>query len=237
MRLMRNQDVYKERSEHGIRSLSCLPELIVLDLDDTLWVGDIDYTEGPPFKRRSNDSITDRRGNVFRLCPDAIRVLDVCVDLKIRIAIASRTTTPRWAEHALQLYQLSSGQSVASVAPIREMYQGSKQRHLNQIVRKSGVDRERTVFYDNEYWNITDVSEIGILSIYTPRGLTWAKFCEGLWLHEEQQMAALSSNGDGGDASGEAEEEDPSPAEGGKVPDDDEGAAPAESIDEPVMGG
>lgn len=55
-----------------------------------------------------------------------------------------------------------------------EISGGSKTGHLTRLQRKSGVSYEEMAFFDNEHWNIKDVSHglPGVECFYTPNGMT-----------------------------------------------------------------
>ena len=76
----------------------------------------------------------------------------------------------------------SSGRALIDVVDpdLVEMYKGSKQGHLANIRRKSGVEYADMIFFDDDPQNIQDVSSIGVLSILTPDGVTRDVWQKGL---------------------------------------------------------
>ncbi len=53
-----------------------------------------------------------------------------------------------------------------------EIYKADKGRgHLPALHRKTGVAYEDMVFFDNERYNITDVSPLGVHCAHCPRGM------------------------------------------------------------------
>lgn len=55
-----------------------------------------------------------------------------------------------------------------------EISGGSKVRHLESLHRKTGIAYEDMCFFDNERWNIQDVSRglPSVKCVYTPDGMT-----------------------------------------------------------------
>lgn len=41
------------------------------------------------------------------------------------------------------------------------------------------------LFFDNERWNCQDVSHLGVTCVYTPQGMTRAKWLQGLKEHAQ----------------------------------------------------
>ncbi len=142
-------------------------KLFVFDLDYTLWnAGDtwVDCTH-PPFVWRG-DRLKDQSGRWLRLYPDVKSVLEELKDAGKLIAAASRTDAPPLAGELMRLLEIDH------FFDAREIYPGSKITHLSKIEKALGVAREDTVFFDDEYRNIDDISSIGIRSVFVRDGLT-----------------------------------------------------------------
>lgn len=173
------------RSVHGratvekLDALPCLPEVVVFDLDDTVWDGDIDMTSGPPF-RLKKQKVEAKKGDSVSLFRDTSEIFGWLQARGVRAAVASHTSTPRWAEAALQLLKTEpAGVSFAMVAGIKEMHGASKNKHLTKIASRAGCTTADLVFYDNARQNIVDGEAIGVVSVHTPYGLSWESFAEG----------------------------------------------------------
>lgn len=61
-----------------------------------------------------------------------------------------------------------------------EVYPGGKKAHFRRIHEASGVAYEDMLFFDNESWNVREVGALGVVSVYTPKGMTGAAWREGL---------------------------------------------------------
>lgn len=120
-----------------------------------------------------------------------------CRHPSIHVAIASRTTEAKWAVEALKGFRIpvagADGQGVcfSEFVSASECYPQNKQNHIRAICRKLKLNLSDLVFYDNLYFNLTDVEALsaqqigstrkqGVICVYTPQGLTWETFCKGL---------------------------------------------------------
>ncbi len=68
---------------------------------------------------------------------------------KTQAAVASRATATDWAEKLLQDFKLDHGQSIATLLPYREIYEGNKRKHLQRIREASGVAYCDMIFFDD----------------------------------------------------------------------------------------
>lgn len=66
------------------------------------------------------------------------------------------------------------------VATQQEIYPGGKKTHFRRIHERTGIPYEDMVFFDNEGWNVTDVAQLGVCSVYTPQGMNQAVWQQGL---------------------------------------------------------
>jgi magnesium-dependent phosphatase 1 len=59
------------------------------------------------------------------------------------------------------------------IVDYKEIYKSNKQVHLKNIQKKSGgIPFNEMIFFDDDMTNIRDVSKLGVISIYTPDGVT-----------------------------------------------------------------
>lgn len=106
----------------------------------------------------------------------------------IRAAVASKTDEPQWARICLDHLVLSDGDDdknsnnnnntllLADCFENRliEIYYGSKVQHIRNLHQKTGVPFADMCFFDNEHWNVKDVSRQlpDVKCFYTPHGMT-----------------------------------------------------------------
>ena len=82
------------------------PAVVVFDLDDTLWIGDVaDHV--PPFRPMGDGAFSSSGGGVISLHPEAVAVVSRLVDARVPVAIASRTHSPKAAEELLKAVKLA----------------------------------------------------------------------------------------------------------------------------------
>lgn len=143
------------------------PQLIVFDLDFTLWNCGGTWCDclSPPF-RADGRRIEDSGGRLVRLYDDVHEILSHCDDHAISIALASRTGQPTWARDLLQHLDITHRFTFA------EIYPSSKLRHFAALQKASGLAYEEMLFFDDEMRNIEEVSGLGVTSVFVDDGLT-----------------------------------------------------------------
>ncbi|ORX67671.1 hypothetical protein DL89DRAFT_269434, partial [Linderina pennispora] len=111
-----------------------LPELIVFDLDFTLWSCWIDtHTNGPPYRLAANNKVKDRYGDTMELFSDVPRVLDLIMQLpNTRIGIASRTDRAEWAKQIQSDIGVKKKKMIECI-DFMEIYPGSKVTHFRNL--------------------------------------------------------------------------------------------------------
>ena len=146
-------------------------ELVVFDLDFTLWDAGGTWCDhlSPPFKV-SSKGVSDARGNIINLYPDAMKIFQVIEGNSIPMAIASRTEEPEWARQLLEL----SG--IRNKFKYEEIFPGSKVTHFNNLKEKSGIDFDKILFYDDEPRNIDEVSGLGVNCYLVRNGINIDEF-------------------------------------------------------------
>ncbi len=141
-------------------------KLFVFDLDFTLWnAGDTwcDCTT-PPYKWK-NGQLQDSRGRWIRLYDDVPEILHYLRQQQYLMAVASRTSSPRWALELLHKFEIND------FFAAQEIYPGDKFAHLRNIMRICKVPPDEVVFFDDEYRNIRDIQTMGIESVLIENGL------------------------------------------------------------------
>jgi magnesium-dependent phosphatase-1 len=178
-----------------LQNLSYFPECVVFDLDDTLWYGDVEYTNGAPFtalKSQQNgcsysppvQKILDNRNVPFELFPNVSNIFSWLHAHGGRLAIASRTSTPRWADEALSLFEGPAGVTLNSLLEAKECYLACKSNHFRAISKNMNVSFDKMLFFDNEQMNINVAQSLGVCSVFTEYGLNWERFVRGLVLYD-----------------------------------------------------
>lgn len=138
-----------------------LPELVVLDLDYTLW---------PYYCECRSKSFAPT------LYPDAMAILEAFKDRGVSLAVASRTITPDIAACFLQKLGLQESFIVQEIYPSWEHKTG----HFKEIQRKSGIAYDRMLFFDDEDRNTDAVGRLGVTSILVEDGLCFEALRAGL---------------------------------------------------------
>jgi magnesium-dependent phosphatase 1 len=100
----------------------------------------------------------------------------------IHAAVASRTDEPRWARTCMQHLIIDDVNDTDSkpttlqdcFGGLVEISYGSKVKHLERLQKTTGVRFSEMSFFDNENWNIQDVSRSlpDVKCYYTPNGMT-----------------------------------------------------------------
>ncbi|CAH1269163.1 Hypp4111 [Branchiostoma lanceolatum] len=150
------------------------PELLVLDVDWTLWPFHTDMDVSPPFKKDSSGEVTDSRGKTIQPFPDVPRILDWLKGNGYTLALASRTWAPSDMERLLILLDWNKYFSY------KEIYKGTKTKHFSKFTRDSGVPYSKMLFFDDEEVNIHEIGRIGVMCIFVTNGLNWNLLKEGL---------------------------------------------------------
>ena len=140
--------------------------LFIFDLDFTLWDAGGTWCDctNPPYRRVNND-IYDRSDLHIRLYPDVLKILENLKSVDKRIAIASRTYEPAWANELLRLFDLNK------YIDQKEIYPASKIKHINRIKENLNIDFSDMVFFDDEYRNIEEVNQLGVDSVFVRNGI------------------------------------------------------------------
>ncbi|XP_019640419.1 PREDICTED: magnesium-dependent phosphatase 1-like isoform X2 [Branchiostoma belcheri] len=149
------------------------PELLVLDVDWTLWPFHTDMDVSPPFKKDSGE-VRDSRGKAIQPFPDVPRILDWLKGNGYTLALASRTWAPSDMERLLILLDWNKYFSY------KEIYKGTKTKHFSKFKQNSGVPYNKMLFFDDEDINIHEIGNIGVMCIFVTNGLNWNLLQKGL---------------------------------------------------------
>ena len=137
-----------------------MKRLVIFDLDDTLWRCDggcVSFLD-QPFRRVSEDTLSDASGRQLRLVPGARDLLEWLASQNIVCSIASYNypASGRAALEALGLYELFSFPQI-TVAHKDEMV-----RRICLYARPLGINAADMLFVDDRYSNIVRVSQLCI---------------------------------------------------------------------------
>lgn len=156
------------------------PELVVFDLDYTLW----------PFWCEMYTVADDPR-----LYPESMAVLDALREAEVLMAVASRTPTPKvgaafMRKLGLEKYFVSTQLIPASSGFDHATAQKDK-CHFPAIKRETGIDYQDMLFFDDESKNVQKVARLGCTSILVPTssGMTMALLRAGLQQHDRNKQS------------------------------------------------
>jgi len=152
-----------------------MPEIVVFDLDFTLWDCGGTWCDclSPPFSGEG-DRVYDAYGRHVHLYQDVHSILDELDVLDIPMALASRTERPDWAR------QLLDRLGIRDRFVYEEIFPNSKTRHLNNIRQSSGAELDRMLFFDDEMRNLHDLRPLGVQCVFVSNGLTEQLYRQGL---------------------------------------------------------
>ncbi|MCM8540252.1 MAG: magnesium-dependent phosphatase-1 [Lentisphaeraceae bacterium] len=151
------------------------PQLIVFDLDYTLWDCGGTWCDclTPPFLQTTSGP-EDRYGRIVTLYNDVMEILDWCDSQGITMALASRTGEPAWARELLKMLRVNER------FKYNEIFPSTKLIHFKNLQKSSGLEFKNMLFFDDEMRNIREVGELGVESIFVEDGLNLPLFEKGL---------------------------------------------------------
>jgi magnesium-dependent phosphatase 1 len=152
------------------------PDLIVFDLDYTLWPFWVDTHVYPPFCRASSGKILDARKHEVKCYPEVPQILSELHSCGVQMAVASRTACDTEAIDLLRLFEWDK------YFAYREIYPGDKTSHFKKFHKNSSIPLSRMLFFDDEDRNIYDVSRLGVTCVLVEDGMTKEVLEKGLSL-------------------------------------------------------
>ncbi len=144
-------------------------KLFVFDLDFTIWDAggtwcDCTY---PPYKMNGNH-IQDIDGRLIKMYPDVPEILMHLENENKHVSAASRTNAPEIANELLTMF------GIHNYFMHPQIYPGSKVMHFERLHKNFGIPYKEMVFFDDEYRNIREVSQLGVSCEYLEYGgLHW----------------------------------------------------------------
>ena len=151
-----------------------LPKMIVFDLDYTLWPFWIDTHVTPPLKRTSDGlTIKDRYGEAYGFYNDTAAILSSIRENNIVLGAASRTCAPELAREALTMLKIpgTSSRHALGMFDHLEIYPGDKKTHFAKLQKKSGLEYEEMLFFDDESRN-KNVETLGVVMQLVKNGMS-----------------------------------------------------------------
>ncbi|OAA38794.1 magnesium-dependent phosphatase-1 family protein [Metarhizium rileyi] len=167
-----------------------LPKLIIFDLDYTLWPFWVDTHVTPPLKPNATRSLaTDRHGEEYSFysdVPQILQLLPKAAPGAIKLGVASRTHAPNLARDLLKMLHLPPAQegdksrrALDVFDAGLEIYPGSKLRHIEMLQRRTGIQFEDMLFFDDESRN-KETESLGITMRLVRDGVCWAEIEKGV---------------------------------------------------------
>jgi magnesium-dependent phosphatase 1 len=166
-----NKEAAANEASNGWKLPTILPKIIIFDLDNTLWTPEL-------YQIRQRQCPTPGKEiSLFSDVPAILRMLKSKNSNSTILAIASRTNKGEWARQLLQDFNLD-GTSLDRIFPKQEIFTGSKKEHMSNLKKKTGVDYNEMVFFDDdERLNLKEISQqLGMLCGHCPKGMTMALF-------------------------------------------------------------
>lgn len=162
--------------------ITVFPRVLVFDLDDTLWGGEVDCSGGPPFAGVDTHTIKCSRGRKIRLFRDVPEIFAAIArhESVMHVAYASRTWEPSWAKQALAEYIVPHDKNMWTICAAHGWGDCAKTHHFSEIKKTLGIDYSEMMFFDNERRNIIEIQKLGAYCVYCPEGLTRDIFIESL---------------------------------------------------------
>nr|VZI12993.1 unnamed protein product [Spirometra erinaceieuropaei] len=125
-------------------------------LDGTLWPFDCDTYDGTKFHLK-NGLVYDESNTTIAPYSSSESILKLLkAEPDIKLAVASRTTSPSVARQLLHMYSWSG------LFDYMEIYPTSKIQHFTALRKKSNIPFSEMLFFDDLSWNISEVSRLGV---------------------------------------------------------------------------
>ena len=159
------------------------PDLIVMDLDNTLWTPELYQLNQKKIPRAKKDI------NLFADVPTIFQMTLAAdfSDNPPKLAVASRAQNEDWALQLLQDFRISKkGKTLYDIFhPHVEIRPGTKKQHFQALREVTGVPYKNMIFFDDWEVNLEEVSQLGVLGCRCPTGLSLDIFQRGLRYYHE----------------------------------------------------
>lgn len=106
-------------------------------------------------------------------------------------ALASTTDEPDWAQECLEKFRTTPGnEPLAACVDSPHIYKSNKQTHFRNMKNQyPHIEFDEMIFFDNEKYNITSVSKLGVHCVYCPDGMTEERWRFGLELYAQRKTS------------------------------------------------
>ena len=152
-----------------------LPELVVFDLDETLWpFWCISHVKKPINKCTTTGIVKGSDGKIVSLYEGAHNLIQILHNHGLTLGIASKTPVGDFANEVLAALNIKDYFSYAVMKPVRKTY------HFEQLSKQSAVDYKDMLFFDDNHGNIYDSDSLGVTSVLVGDGLTVNHVIDGL---------------------------------------------------------
>ncbi|GMF38783.1 unnamed protein product [Phytophthora lilii] len=183
-----------DHAVHAFTKWTYIPDLMVFDLDFTMWFPAMDELHGERItKDPTTGVVTDAVGQQVHFYGEIEAVLSVLkTDPQFRhtkIGVASRTEEVETAKTCLGLMDVvlrgedgvvAAKKPLGDLADFVTVFPGSKTTHFKQLKEQTGFAFEDMLFNDDDMENIHDVSALGVVCSHCPDGLTVASWLQGM---------------------------------------------------------
>ncbi|KAF2765010.1 magnesium-dependent phosphatase-1 [Teratosphaeria nubilosa] len=163
-----------------------LPKMIVFDLDYTLWPFWVDTHVTGPLKATKDNGLTvqDSYGGSYGFYNDVAGILAGIKSKGIILGAASRTCAPDLARSMLSTLRIPTRESdewprAIDLFDWLEIYPGSKTTHFQKLQKRSGVEFEEMLFFDDESRN-RNVEGLGVVMQLVRDGVTRREVDDGV---------------------------------------------------------
>ncbi|KAI5196747.1 magnesium-dependent phosphatase-1 [Aureobasidium subglaciale] len=171
-----------------------LPQVMVFDLDYTLWPFWVDtHVTGPLKPTKDGLVVKDRYNDSYGFYPDVAGIL--IKEKDITLCAASRTGAPELAREMLSYLLLPTSPS-SSTSPKAlhifddlQIYPGDKKTHFSRIHKNTNIPYEEMLFFDDESRN-KNVETLGVVMKLVRDGVSRKEIDNGvkLWRERNHRM-------------------------------------------------
>jgi len=155
-----------ERLTEILTSGKKMPELVVFDLDETLWpFWCISHVKKPIKKCPITGYVKANDGQIVSLYQGAHELLHKLHNHGLTLGIASKTPVEKFATEVLAALNISEFFTYSV------MVNRVKTHHFTELSKQSAVDFKDMLFFDDNAGNIYDINRLGVTTVHVENGL------------------------------------------------------------------